>query len=116
MVAPLLIALLLGIIQVGIAFHDYIAITDAARAAARSAITARIQGLTGAQATTAATDAAPDLDPTKLNVSFNPADPGSAPGGSTVTVTVSYPYDIDIFGVVVCKSCTVTSRVSERVE
>lgn len=115
-VAPLLIALLLGIIQAGVAFHNYIAITDAARAAGRQAITARLQGLTGSDVTSTAAAAAPDLDAQKLNVSFNPADPSTAAAGSTVTVTVTYPYEINILGVVVCHNCTVTSTVSERVE
>ena len=116
MVAPLLIALLLGIVQIGIAFHNYIAITDAARAAARQAITARIQGLSAATVTSTAANAAPDLDPKKLSVTFNPANPASAAAGSTVSVTVTYPYEINIFGVVVCKKCNVTSTVSEQVE
>lgn len=116
LIAPMLIALLLGIVQAGIAFHNYITITDAARAAARTAITARIQGLTGSDITNAATAAAPDLDPSKLAVTVDPANPGSVAGGSTVTVTVAYPYTIDILGWVVCKGCTVTSTVSERAE
>jgi Flp pilus assembly protein TadG len=94
LVAPLLIVLLLGIIQVGVAFHDYVTITDAARAGARKAVVARFTG--GNTATTKQTvrDAASDLDQSKLNVDVTPATLDTA--GSTVTVTATYPYTINI--------------------
>src|SRR3954463_2655891 len=44
LVTPVIIVLLLGIIQVGIAFHDYITVTDAARAGARKAVVDRFTG------------------------------------------------------------------------
>src|SRR5690242_2615425 len=76
LVAPVLIAVLLGIVQAGIAFHDYITVTDAARAAARKAVTARVSGLSITDVQQAAKDAAGDLDPNKINVTVDdPTDP-----------------------------------------
>ena len=94
LVAPILIVLLLGIIQVGIAFHDYVTITDAARAGARKAVVARFTGGTTATTEQAVRNAASDLDQSKLGVNVNP--PALTTAGSTVTVTATYPYSIDI--------------------
>lgn len=117
LIAPLLIALLLGIVQGGVAFRSYIAVTDAARAAARKAVLVRVSGLTQADVTKAATDAAGGLDQSKLGVSLtDPTSPGFTQGGSTVVVTVTYPYSINILGIAVCKSCTLTSTMKGRLE
>ena len=116
LIAPILMVLLLGIIQAGIAFHDYLAVTDAARAAARQAVEARIGGITAADVTTAATNAAADLDKTKLHVLLaNPTDPTFSTSGSTLTVTVTYPYSINVLGVVVA-SGNLTSTMTDRLE
>jgi Flp pilus assembly protein TadG len=115
LVAPLLFALLLAIIQGGIAFHNYITVTDAARAAARKAITARISDVTPADIATAAKNAAGDLNAANVNVTVNPTNPSLAPGGSTVTVTVTYPYSINVLGWSVA-SGNLTSQMTERLE
>jgi Flp pilus assembly protein TadG len=115
LVAPLLIVLLLGIIQVGIAFHRYVEVTDAARAAARRAIVARVAGVTPSDIRAAAVAAAPDLSDSSLGVDVGPTDPMTAPSGTTVSVTVSYPYSINLLGWVV-SSGTITSTMSDRLE
>jgi Flp pilus assembly protein TadG len=116
LIAPLLVVLLLGIIQVGIAFHHYIEVTDAARAAARKAIVARLAGITTTDVQQAATAAAPDLSSPPLSVSVSdPTDPTFTKAGSTVTVTVSYPYSINLLGWVV-SSGTISSTMSDRLE
>lgn len=115
-VLPALLALLLGIIQGGIAFSHYITVTDAARAAARKAVLIRDEGLTAGQITAAAEAAAPDLNTSQLHVSVSdPTDPGFQQGGSTVQVTVTYPYSIDILGWVV-SSGNLSSTMAERLE
>jgi len=117
LVAPLLIALLLAIVQGGIAFRSYIAVTDAARAAARKAVLLRIGNTTQTDVTNAAVDAAGGLDQNKLGVSVtDPDDPGFSQAGSTVVVTVTYPYTIDILGIAVCRDCSVTSTMKDRLE
>lgn len=115
LVAPLLIVLLIGIIQVGIAFHRYVEVTDAARAAARRAIVARVAGVTPADIRAAAVAAAPDLTGSSLGVDVGPSNPMTAASGTTVSVTVSYPYSINLLGWVV-SSGTITSTMSDRLE
>jgi Flp pilus assembly protein TadG len=115
-VVPVLLALLLGIVQCGIAFSHYLTVTDAARAGARRAILLRIGSLTAADVTQAVQSAAPDLDTSRLGVAVADAsDPGFAQSGSTVQVTVTYPYSIDILGWVV-SSGNLTSTMSDRLE
>lgn len=117
LVAPVLCALLLGIVQAGIAFHNYLSVTDAARAAARKAILARLSTVTQSDLNTVADNAAADLDPSKLNVTLtpDPADPTFSTAGSTITVTVTYPYHLGLFGIPVVDG-TLTSVMKDRLE
>ena len=94
LITPLLITILLGIIQMGIAFHNYVTITDAARAGARKAIVARFTGGSTATTEAAVRAAASDLNQSKLGVAVTPTTLTTA--GSTVTVTATYPFTIDI--------------------
>ncbi len=115
-VVPALVALLLGILQCGIAFSHYLSVTDSARAGARKAVLIRVGGLTTDDVTAAVRAAAPDLSPAQLNtVVADATDPTYTHGGSTVTVTVTYPYSIDVLGWVVA-SGNLTSTMSERLE
>lgn len=112
LLAPILIALLLGIIQVGVAFSHYLAVTDAARAAARQAVVARFDGATVDDIQQAAKDAAGGL---AVGVTVDdPADPSFTHAGSTLQVTVTYPYSIKILGWAVSSgdlSSTMTGRL-----
>jgi Flp pilus assembly protein TadG len=112
LIAPLLIVLLLGILQTGITFNHYLPVTDAARAGARRAIVARVAGLTPADVEASVRAAAPDLDQLKLKVKVD--DP-TWKAGSDVTVKVTYPYSIDILGVVVA-SGDLTSTMTDMLE
>jgi Flp pilus assembly protein TadG len=94
LITPLLITILLGIIQMGIAFHNYVTITDAARAGARKAIVARFTGGSTATTEQAVRAAASDLNQSKLGVTVTPTTLTTA--GSTVTVTATYPFTIVI--------------------
>jgi Flp pilus assembly protein TadG len=109
-VAPLLIILLFGIVQFGLVFHQYLGLTDAVRAGARQAVIAHDV----ASATAAVQNATGDLDQSKLSVVVTPSSSDWA-SGTDVTVTATYPYSIDILGVVV-KSGRFTSTMTERVE
>jgi Flp pilus assembly protein TadG len=117
LVAPILIALLLGIVQAGIAFHNYLSVTDAARAVARKAILVRFTPLTQTQVNQIAQNASPDLDPGSLNatVTADPTDPTFTTAGSTITVTVTYPYHLQLFGIPVVDG-TLTSTMKDRLE
>ena len=116
LVAPVLVVLLLAIVQAGIAFNHYLAVTDAARAAAREAITARVAGVTVPQIQQAAQSAAADLNPAQLGVAVaDPSDPTFTQSGSTLTVTVTYPYSINVLGWAVA-SGNLTSTMTDRLE
>jgi Flp pilus assembly protein TadG len=116
LVVPVLLLLLLSIVQGGIVFHNYLAVTDAARAAERQAIEARVSGVTLTDVQNTAKSAAGDLDPSKLGVALaDPSDPTYTQGGSQLTVTVTYPYSINILGIVVA-SGNLTSQVVGRLE
>ena len=114
LVAPALIVLLLAIVQCGITFSHYLAVTDAARAAARKAVVARVAGLTAADIQQAGDDAAADLDQTQLGVAVSPPNPGAQMAGTDVTVTVTYPYEINVLGYHYKGS--LTSTMTDRIE
>ena len=117
LVAPILIALLLGIVQAGIAFHNYLSVTDAARAVARKAILIRFTPLSQSDINQIADDASPDLDKTQLGatVAPDPADTTPWESGDTITVTVTYPYHLQLFGIPVVDG-TLTSTMKDRLE
>lgn len=111
LVMPILLFLLLGIIQFGIVFNNYVTLTDAVRAGARKgAVARRLPNPSGA-VQTQVRNAATDLKQSDLSVTvtstFNP--------GSDVTVTATYPYSISLLGLVV-KSGSLHSTTTERVE
>lgn len=112
-VLPLLIALLLAIVQFGIAFNDYITLTDATRAGARKAAVSRLVGDNGASAVAAVKAAASDLTPSQLGVSVTSTD-WTTPGND-VTVSATYPFSVSILGWTVT-SGTLTSTTKERLE
>jgi Flp pilus assembly protein TadG len=115
-VMPALIALLLGILQCGTAFNHYLTVTDAARAGARKAILMRVGDFTPTDVTQAVDAAAPDLTQAQLGTTVTDAsDPTFTHSGSTVTVTVTYPYSINILGWVV-SSGNLTSTMSDALE
>ncbi len=115
LVAPVLIALLLAIVQAGVAFNHYLAVTDAARAAARQAIEARVAGVTVSQIQQAAQTAAGGIDLTGRVTVADPADPTFTHAGSTLTVTVVYPYSINVLGWAVA-SGNLQSTMTDRLE
>jgi Flp pilus assembly protein TadG len=113
LVLPILVAILLGIAQFGIAYNNYITLTDATRAGARKAAVSRFIGDGGAAARQTVLDAASNLKSPPLQVTVN-ADNWTVPGGD-VTVTATYPYSISIFGFTV-KSGDLVSTTKERLE
>ncbi len=109
---PILLVLVLAIAQFGVAFNNYLTLTDAARAAARKGAVSRDAG----QAT--------DCQNAGYAAGGNLKNPGtdfkvlcssSWAAGSDVTVTATYPYSINLLGWVV-KSGTLTTTMKERVE
>jgi Flp pilus assembly protein TadG len=114
LVLPILALLLFAVIQLGIAFNNYLTVTDAARAGARKGATSLYgDGSPAAEAEQAARDSAENLDDGKLDVDVfaNPA----WEKGSDISVTVSYPYQVSLLGIVV-KSGDLESTTTERIE
>jgi Flp pilus assembly protein TadG len=118
LIANVLLLLIYTIWQFGIAFTNYIQVTDAARAAARKAATygadasevASNRDTAYTQATATAQGAA-DVRP--LTVTFT-ASPSFA-AGNEVKATVSTPYTINVLGVGLW-SGNLTSSTTMRVE
>src|SRR4051794_19537366 len=119
LVAPFIIVLLLAVIQFAVAFHNYLTLTDAARAGARRAIVARFGGGNFDEAKQAVREAAGSLDQSRLDQpgAIDVSDASGMTAGSLVTVTVKYPYEINIplLGMTV-SSGTLTAVAKERLE
>jgi Flp pilus assembly protein TadG len=110
-VLPVVCTMLLAVIQFGILFNNYVTLTDAVRAGARTGAVSRLA--TQPQATTEAKvrAAATGLAASKLGVTVD----STWAAGTDVTVTATYPWDISLMGFVV-GSGTLTSKTVERVE
>ena len=116
LVLPILMAILLGIIQFGIIFNNYITLTDATRAGARKAAVSRFLNDNGAAAKLAVEDSAQGLDQSVLDPTISvTAAPDWSTSGNQVTVTASYPYSINILGWTI-KAGSLTSTTRERLE
>ena len=113
LVAPVLFLLLIAIFQFGQTFTDYIQVTNAARDGARKAIVSRsdANGVTTVQNTVKSS--VWSLNTSNMGITVSPSQPWTA--GQSVTVTVTYPYNISIMGVVV-GSGTLTSKTTQRIE
>jgi Flp pilus assembly protein TadG len=124
LIATVLATLLLAVFQFGVAFSNYINVTDAARAAARKAstygasstydatteATSRAQAIASSEGASGHTCAADNWCTTLV------ASP-SWVAGNPVAATVTAPYSISIFGLSIASgtlSHTVTMRIESR--
>jgi Flp pilus assembly protein TadG len=112
-VLPVFALLLFGVIQFGIVFNRYLALTDAVRAGARTAAVSRHAASPVDVATARVREAADGLKLGDLQIDVK-ASPAWT-HGSDVTVTASYPYEISLLGLVVQKG-RLSSATTERVE
>ena len=111
LVLPILALLLFSVIQFGIAFNNHITLTDAVRAGARKgAVSRRLQNPQAA-VTSSVRNSATDLKSSDLQITVT----STWAQSSDVTVTATYPYSINLLGVVV-KSGRMHSTTTERVE
>ena len=112
-IAPILLLILMGIMQLGVVYNNWVTLTDAARAGARKAAVCRSGCSPDASTATvnAVKNSAANLNLSNLGVSV------SSPWtqGSDATVTATYPWSINVMGVVVA-SGTMTASTTERVE
>lgn len=113
LVLPILMVVMLGIVQFGVAFNNYVTLTDAVRAGARKAAVSRNLSDPAGACRAQVLAAGSNLDQTELgrNLSCN----SSWSPGSDVTVTADYPYSIKLLNWSVY-SGRVNSTMKERVE
>jgi Flp pilus assembly protein TadG len=112
-VLPVLALVLFGIMQLGILFNNYVTLTDAVRAGGRQAAVGRsVPDPTGATISRVR-GAADGLKQADLTVTVTAA--GGWAQGSDVTVRATYPYSVNLLGLVV-GSGTLVSTMTERVE
>jgi Flp pilus assembly protein TadG len=117
LVLPVFCLLLFAVIQFGILFKDYVTLTDAVRAGARTAAVSRLDDQRLATVDAAVRRSASGLDKpcatdSGLCVSV------TATGwehGDDVTVQAKYPYEINLLGFVAAEGY-LTSATTERVE
>jgi Flp pilus assembly protein TadG len=121
LVLPLFLLLLLGIVQFGSVFRDYIALTDATRVGARQAAVARsllpeADRIPDVEARVR--KAAVNLDQSQITIEVDPRTIAGTPGwetGGDVTVRTTYPFKVNLFGMVFFDG-TLKSRTTERIE
>lgn len=112
LVLPVFCLLLFGVIQFGILYKDYVTLTDAVRAGARTAAVSRLEVQPEETAKARVRSAAEGLDPTELEVSVTAT---AWEHGEDVTVEARYPYEINLLGFVAAEGY-LTSATTERVE
>ena len=113
LILPMLIVLMLGIVQFGVAFNNYVTLTDAVRAGARKAAVSRQTSDPAGACRAAVIAARGSLDQTKLETNLSCTSSWAA--GSEVTVHADYPYDIKLLDWSV-HSGFLSSTMKERVE
>ena len=102
LILPVIVVMIFGCLQVGLAFFNYEQVASAANAGARAAAVNRGGDPTGA-AQAAAKKFAATLGLADSQIAVSYASTGSPPGASwsypgTVTVTVSYPMSFSLLG------------------
>lgn len=114
-IIPILLIVFFAVVQLGVVYNNWEALTDAARAGARQAAVSR--GLADPNGTTVARvkQSAADLDTAKLGVTVTPANGSGWTQGADATVTATYPYKVNIMGIVVA-SGNLTAKTTERIE
>jgi Flp pilus assembly protein TadG len=112
-VLPIFLLLLLGIAQLGIAFNHYIQLTDATRAGARFGAPLDCSGTCDRtnKVVTKVKASAANLDTSKVTVAVT----STWQPGTDLRVCASYPYSINLIGLVV-SSGNLNSCTTERVE
>ena len=113
LVLPLMMLILLGIVQFGMVFKQYITLTDAVREGSRKAAVARHRADRDSYVKGAVVSSGSDLGSgfKTTNVSVT----STWNHGEDVTVRATFPFSINIIGIVV-HSGTMTSTATERVE
>jgi Flp pilus assembly protein TadG len=110
LVLPILMLVLFAIIQFGMTFTHYVALTDAVRAGARTAATSRFSPTRTTDVKTKVTTSSDNLVAAK-DVTVT----STWVHGDDVVVQATVPYSINLLGLVIA-SGNLTSTTTERVE
>ena len=112
-VLPIFLMLLLGIAQGGIAFNNYVQLTDATRAGARFGAPLDCSGTCDrtTKVVTKVKSSAANLDQNQVGVTVT----STWQSGTDLRVCASYPFSINLIGLVV-RSGNLNSCTTERVE
>ena len=130
MLLPMLLLLTTGIMVFGVAMNNYLQLTNAVSIGARTlAVSAQMVLDPCATASTAITNAAPNLPPSNFTFTYTlngttytgtscssstvtTGAAGNLASGTTVTVTATYPLNLSVFGKVFSQSNAVLSATS----
>jgi len=112
LVVPLLMLILFAVVQFGIVYNHYVTLTDATRVGARKAAVSRHEASPAGAAEASVRKSASGLRQADLTVNVGAT---AWEHGGDVTVEASYPYEIDLLGLVVA-SGQLRSATTERVE
>ena len=116
LVLPIFCLLLFAVIQFGILFKDYVTLTDAVRAGARTAAVSRLQASPESVVEAAVRRSASGIDkPCSATGLCVTVDATAWERGEDVTVEARYPYEINLLGFVAATGF-LTSTTTERVE
>jgi Flp pilus assembly protein TadG len=125
MTAPILVAVLTGIFELGVAFNNQLELTQAVGAGAQYLQEIRTTTSNPCQDTFSTIEsAAPTLNPSNISLSLDmngttvggdscSGDQSDLVAGSAVTVTATYPCNISIYGFNFSSSCQLTAQVTE---
>jgi Flp pilus assembly protein TadG len=133
-VLPVLLIVLLGIMDMGLLFNNYISLTNAVRVTSRILASSRGSSTPYSTATADGYASAPNLTQSKISLTLTVAGTActadgacatalSSNAGNTSSVTGTYPCNpsnpggsITFMGVTIIPSCTLSSSTTERIE
>jgi len=127
LIAPVLLLMMFGMATFGIAMNNYLTLTDAVRAGARTLSTSRASTTPFSSATNAIYLAAPTLTSASITITLTVngspctsdaacATTLSASAGDASSVTATYPCNLSVMGYNFAPTCILTSATTERVE
>lgn len=113
LILPFVILILMGIIDFGMMFNNYLLVSNASREGARNAAV----GTSDSDIGLLVSDITQTLDQTRIIVTINP-DQTLRKKGDEVTVTVTFNYELitPVIGAVVPSPIVLTGRTIMRVE
>ena len=115
---PLLLLVMMGLLQCGQLFNNWVMLTDAVRAGSRQLAISRAPGQNACTlAETTLRSAAPTLTTADLTVTWTVTNTcTNLLAGSEATLKATYPCKLSILGVDYVPNCTIKAQTTERVE